>query len=116
MILIAGTLDVRPEQRDAALEAGRELQAKTRALPGCLDYVWSADPAVPGRIYVFERWADEGSLRAHFEGPLYWDMRKVLGGFEKLAVDISKYRVDLQEPVYDSEGKPRADFFTEAGK
>lgn len=113
MILIAGTLDLEPEARDAALEAGRELQARTRTLAGCLDYVWSADPAVPGRVYVFERWADEASLQAHFEGPLYWDMRKVLGEFKKLAVDISKYRVDLQEPVYDTEGKPRADFFTE---
>lgn len=113
MILIAGTLDLQPDDREAALEAGRELQTKTRQLPGCLDYVWSADPAVPGRVYVFERWADEAALRAHFEGPLYWDMRKVLGQFKKLAVDVAKYRVDLQEPVYDPEGNPRADFFTE---
>lgn len=115
MILIAGTLDLEPEDREAALEAGRELQTRTRRLPGCLDYVWSADPAVPGRVYVFERWADEASLRAHFEGPLYWDMRKVLGQFKKRAVDVAKYRVDLKEPVYDPEGTPRADFFTEKG-
>ncbi len=115
MIIIAGTLDVPAADREAALEAGRELQAATRELPGCLDYVWSADPAMPGRVYVFERWADEASLRAHFEGPLYWDMRKVWGRFEKMRVDVSKYRIDLQEPVYDREGKARADFFTEGG-
>ena len=112
MIIIAGILDVRPEERAPTLEASRELQARTRELPGCLDYVWSADPAVDGRVYVFERWQDEASLAAHFEGPLYWDMRKVWGRCEKLQVDVSKYRIDIQEAVYDDQGKARADFFT----
>ncbi len=112
MIIIAGTLDFAPEERDAAVEAARELSARTRELAGCLDYVWTPDPAVPGRMYVFERWEDEASLAAHFEGPLYWEMRKTIGQFNRLSVDISKYRIDLQEPVYDREGKARADFFT----
>ena len=113
MIVIAGTVDLRPEKRQAALDAGREIAAATRALEGCLDYVWSADPVVPGRVYVFERWTDEAALRAHFDGPLYWEMRKVLREYEKLHTDISKYRIDLQEPVYDADGNPRADFFTQ---
>jgi hypothetical protein len=27
--------------------------------------------------------------------------------------EVSKFKVALEEPVYDPEGKPRADFFTE---
>ena len=112
MIIIAGTLDFAPEERDSAVEAARELSARTRELPGCLDYVWTPDPAVPGRMYVFERWEDEASLSAHFGGPLYGEMRKTLGAFRRLSTDISKYRIDVQEPVYDRDGRPRADFFT----
>ena len=113
MILIAGTLDFEPDQREPALAAGHDLVLATRKQKGCLDYAWMPDPVVPGRVYVFERWQDEDSLRAHFEGSNYWDMRKTLGRFGRLKTDIWKYRPELVERVYDAEGNPRADFFSE---
>jgi quinol monooxygenase YgiN len=113
MIIIAGTIDLDPEQREAALEAGKPHAAATRAQKGCIDYVWSADNLVPGRVYVFERWEDEESLRKHFEGEHYLNMRKTIGSFGKLSTDIWKYRPEIKERVYDETGTPRADFFTE---
>jgi len=110
MIIIAGTIDLKPEVRDEALEATRELMAETRSQPGCLDYVWSADGAVPGRIYVFERWTDRDSLAAHLEGRYYLEMRDAMGSFGLLGADVSKYRIDIQEPVYGPDMKPSADF------
>ena len=35
-----------------------------------------------------------------------------LGSYNVYDIDIAKYRIDHEEPVYDPEGKPRADFFT----
>lgn len=112
MILIAGTVDVDPERRDAALVAGRPHMQATRAQKGCIDYVWSADLLVPGRIYVYERWASEEDLAAHFAGPHYLAMRDTMGAHGLRGADVFKYRVSLFEPVYDAEGKARADFFT----
>jgi quinol monooxygenase YgiN len=113
MILIAGTVDVDPQKRDDALVAACPHMTATRAQKGCIDYVWSADPMVPGRVYVFERWEDEASLRKHFEGEHYLNMRNSWGGFGKLSTDIWKYRPEITERVYDETGTPRADFFTE---
>ena len=115
MILIAGAVDVDAERRESALAAARGLLAPTRAQAGCLDYVWAADPAVPGRIYVYERWADEASLAAHFAGTWYRQMLAAIGGHGIRKVDVLKYRVALSEPVYDPEGRPRADFFSAGG-
>lgn len=112
MILIAGTIDVDPQKRDAAIEAGRPHMEATRAWKGCLDYVWSADPLVEGRIYVLERWEGEEDLAAHFKGPHYLAMRNTIASFGIRGVDVQKYRNDLAEPVYDENGVPRADFFT----
>jgi hypothetical protein len=39
-------------------------------------------------------------------------MLALLGKYGALNAEVSKFRVDLEEPVYDPEGKPRADFFT----
>ena len=115
MILIAGTVDVDPEQREAALEAGRPHVEATRAQQGCLDYVWSADLLVPGRIYVFERWQSQEALEAHFKGPHYLNMRNTIAGFGLRGADVLKYRPALTEPVYDATGTPRADFTSDPG-
>ncbi|MCG8591308.1 MAG: antibiotic biosynthesis monooxygenase [Proteobacteria bacterium] len=112
MILIAGTVDVDPEQRDRALTTGADLMRETRTQKGCLDYVWSADPAVPGRIYVFERWESTADLAAHLAGEYYRQMREHIGSHGLRAADVHKYAIERFEPVYDETGTARADFFT----
>ena len=111
MIIVAGTVEFEPAQRDAALSAARELFAATRAQPGCLDYVWCADPSSEGRVYVYERWQDTPSLAAHLAGPCYRGMLAVLGRHGLRSADVAKHRIDKSEPVYDPSGRPRADFF-----
>ena len=113
MIIIAGHIDIDPEQFDACLIATVPLQKATRDdEPGCLAYCFAPDPVVQGRIQVYELWADQASLAAHFEHPNYLNMRTTLGSFGLRGADNKKYRVDHIEPVYDSTRTPRADFFT----
>ena len=51
-------------------------------------------------------------MAAHLAGPYYAGMLGLLGKYNIQNVEVSKFRIDLEEPVYDPEGKPRADFFT----
>lgn len=113
-IVIAGTIDLAdPAKREEALGIAAELQRKTREEePGCLAYVFSADPCVEGRICVHELWEDEASLAAHFEHPNYLNMREALGRIGLKGADTEKHRVEISEPVYDASFTPRADFFT----
>jgi quinol monooxygenase YgiN len=113
-IIIAGTIDLAdPDTTAAAMESTAALQQATRDdEPGCLAYVFSADPCVPGRLCVFELWEDEASLAAHFQHPNYFAMRTMLGTIGLKGSDNRKYRVDISEPVYDATRTPRADFFT----
>ena len=112
MIIIAGTIDLEPSKREGALEESRDLVEETRGQAGCQHYVWAPDLCVAGRIYVYEAWEDEASLLAHFKGPYYKAMLALIGRFGVGKVDVKKFRIDLSEPVYDSSGVPRADFFT----
>ncbi|MDJ0851985.1 MAG: putative quinol monooxygenase [Myxococcota bacterium] len=112
-IIIAGSVDVDPEKRDAAVVAAAPLLEPTREQDGCIAYVWCADPTEKGRIWVYERWRDEPSLAAHLAGPHYRGMLATIGAHGLRGVDVAKHRVALSEPVYDDQGKPRADFFTE---
>ena len=114
MIIIAGTIDLAdPSARDAAIEQSVPLQMATRNdEPGCLAYCFAPDPGVAGRIQVYELWADEASLAAHFEHPNFHGMKQLLGRFERAgASSVAKYRIDATSPVYDADRRPRADFF-----
>jgi quinol monooxygenase YgiN len=103
-IIVAGTIDVAPDRREACLEASRALQQATRRdEPGCLAYVFAADPVVPGRISVFERWTEAGTLLAHFAHPNYVAMRTVLYEHGIIGADVRRYRIDAEAPVYDED-------------
>ncbi len=113
MIIIAGIIDLDPDQLDACIIAATPIQKATREEePGCLAYCFAPDPVVGGRIQVYELWKDQESLAAHFTHPNYLSMRSMFGEYGLRKADNKKYRVDKSEPVYDQTRTPRADFFT----
>ena len=113
-IAISGWLDFEDRAtRDSLVDATIELQAATRRdEPGCLAYVFGADPAEPNRLHIFELWTDEAALAAHFLHPNYLAMRTILRRYSRVGGSTVKHRVTLTEPVYDTSHAPRADFFT----
>ena len=112
-ILIAGTIDIDADKRETALADAAQLMAETRSQSGCVHYVWSADPTSATRVYVYENWETTEDLAAHLAGTYYVRMLTLLGKYGIANAQVSKFRVALEEPVYDPDGKPRADFFTE---
>ena len=69
MIIVGGTFEVDPAQRDAFLAERHERMRTSRAEAGCIEYTFAADPLEPGRAILFERWEDQASLDAHLAGP-----------------------------------------------
>ncbi|MBY6211201.1 antibiotic biosynthesis monooxygenase [Microbulbifer agarilyticus] len=111
-VLINGYVDIKAEDRTKALSAAASLIEETRLQQGCQHYVWSADHTSDTRVYVYEKWDSTEDLVAHLAGPYYAQMLGILGSFEILDTAVSKYKIAIEEPVYDPEGNPRGDFFT----
>jgi quinol monooxygenase YgiN len=111
-IVISGEVDLAPEDRDRALVGARGLIEQALAETGCVHYAWTADLSLPGRVNVFEEWESQPDLAAHLAGPAYQGMLAHLSGFGIRNAVTRKYRVDHVEPVYDQDGRPRADFFS----
>lgn len=110
-IIIAGEIFLPPERRADCLAASAPLQEATRRdEPGCLAYVFSADPLRPDVIAVYERWTDADSLAAHFEHPNYLGMRQVFAEHGITGATPMKYRVDATAPVYNAQRVPTASF------
>ena len=111
-ILISGEIDVDPVRRERALIDAVPFIDAALAERGCVQYAWTADLSRPGRIHVFEAWADEADLAAHLLAEPYRNMAAHLASTGIIAAVTRKHRVTLTEPVYDPDGRPRADFFT----
>jgi quinol monooxygenase YgiN len=67
-IIVSGHLFVAPEQRDDYLAARLPIMAHARDAEGCADFALTADPLVPGRINVYERWRSKEDLLAYRSG------------------------------------------------
>lgn len=114
-IIITAEIDLPPDNMEAALAAGKPLIEGALSQEGCLDYDWCPNPLVPGRIRVFERWRDQEALASHFENHWYKDMAATIGSFGLINATSAKYRCDAEEPVYDENRIPRAEFVTLEG-
>jgi quinol monooxygenase YgiN len=68
MLIVAGSFEFEPSDRDEFLTQRTPAMVATRQEPGCLEYVMSADPVDPARVILFERWADHAAFDAHMVG------------------------------------------------
>ncbi|MBI3224324.1 MAG: antibiotic biosynthesis monooxygenase [Mycolicibacterium cosmeticum] len=64
MIIVAGHITVRPEQREGYLAGCVVVVELARKADGCLDFAISADLIDAGRINIYERWASQSTLDA----------------------------------------------------
>lgn len=94
MIIVAGTLHVKPSDRRLYLAGVADVSRLARLAPGCLDFVQAADPLDPTRIIVYERWESDDHLhrfRAAGGPPLELPPLR--------AASVNKYRIaGVEEP------------------
>jgi len=64
VLIVAGHIYVPLKERDAWVTANREILARVRLEPGCIDLAITADMLDPGRVNLFELWESEEHLAA----------------------------------------------------
>lgn len=99
MLVVAGTIEIDPANRDAAVAAALRMMEETQREPGCLSYTFSADLAEPGRFRIFEEWQDEAALHAHFKAPHMAAFQKAVAGLGVRRMAIQRYDVSAVGPV-----------------
>ena len=67
MIIVQGVFRIAPEDREQFLTESLDLQRISRSEPGCIEYVFAADPVEPDRVTLSERWQSRADLDAHLE-------------------------------------------------
>ena len=90
-ILVTGTIDLDPANRDGFIEAAEACMAATRAEDGCESYVFSGDLTNPGRFYVAEQWATQDSMDTHMATPHLAAFMGAMGGLGVTGATLTKW-------------------------
>jgi quinol monooxygenase YgiN len=99
-ILVIGTLDIDPANRDTFVVAVQSLMKDTRAESGCESYTFSADLDDPGRFHVSERWADQASSDAHGASAHFLAFMGRMGEFGVKGADLAKWTGGDSAPLF----------------
>jgi quinol monooxygenase YgiN len=99
MLVIAGSVRIRADRRDAAVAAARAMIAATRREAGCVAYRFSFDLDDPDLVHLFEEWQSAEALAAHFASPHMAAFQGVLGDVLAGAPEIRRYDVASAGPL-----------------
>lgn len=90
------------EHRDQVLTAFCECARRSREETGCLDYWVAADPELPGRLHVFERWTSEADLVEHFTTPQVAEFRAAVSAYTRTDRNLHRYFISGSEDFQSS--------------
>lgn len=94
MIIITGSVIIRPEHFDEALELGVEHSARSRGEPGCIAHNCHVDAENPQRIVFVEEWADMAAVKTHFAVAASGEFVRTLGGWAEGAPDMKIFAAE----------------------
>ena len=101
MIIVTGRVQVRPDQRDAALSAAEQMRKHTINEPGCIEYrFWSATDD-PNAILLFEQWEEQAALEAHLTAPHMIEFLTGVGPAVDGPLQATRFTVSSHGPVFD---------------
>ncbi|MBA3303693.1 MAG: antibiotic biosynthesis monooxygenase [Actinomycetota bacterium] len=100
MIVIAGSVAVKPETRAEAVEALLKMGAASRAEDGCNTYQFAADLADPNVIVVLEVWESAEILERHFATPHMAEFTGKLGQYVAGDMNVVRYEISSSGPLF----------------
>ena len=93
MIVVAGSVLIDPAKREEAVRVVLAMVEATKKEEGCITYDFYADLADPNRFHVFEEWASQEALDAHFQSAHMAEFQTQLPGLIADAPVVNRYEV-----------------------
>ncbi len=101
-VIVSGWIDFDPADREEALRAFSVVVAKSREEPGCVDYAFTPDPDLPGRVRVFEHWVSDAALTEHLTLPHVQELRAAIAGLTRTGREMTYHTVAASRPMGSS--------------
>lgn len=93
MIVIAGTIRLKPGVHEDALNAIAPPESSINQAPGCLVYRFYSDRHDNDLVFLFEKWESAEALAAHFQTSQMADSRERSAQFVAGPISPERYEV-----------------------
>jgi quinol monooxygenase YgiN len=98
-VIVSGWIDFEPEDRSEALRRFADVVAESRREAGCIDYVFSPDLELPGRVRVFEHWTSDVALTEHLTLPHVARLREAIAPLRRTGRSMTHSTVAVSRPM-----------------
>jgi quinol monooxygenase YgiN len=99
MIVVTGSVAVRPETFEGARRLSLEHVHRSRQEPGCISHAVHVDCENPLTLVFFEQWADRAALTAHFAVPASGEFVRALRSLATGATTLELYDASKLEKL-----------------
>ncbi len=108
MIIVHGTIPIRPECREQALTLARRMADATRAEVGCISYDFYVGLSDPNTLMLFQEWESMDALMGHFQTEHMDEFLKELPDIVSGEITTKRYAVQSvdEEEVEPEETPP----------
>ena len=97
MIIVQGTIPIRAEQRDEALQLARWMEHASRREDGCITYSFFVGLSDPNTLMLFQEWESAEALQAHFETDHMERFLEALPEVVDGEIHTRRYAVEIEE-------------------
>ena len=101
MIIVHGTIPIRPDCREQALKLARGMTEATRAEPGCISYDFYVGLSDPNTLMLFQEWENMEALMRHFQTSHMEEFLRALPAVVAGEVTTRRYAVQTIDDEQD---------------
>lgn len=106
MIIVKGTIPVKPDHRDEAVSLVETLAVASRGENGCLAYEVYLQANAPEVIMVWQQWSDMDALENHFASDHVDAFLDVIPDLIEGQVTSAHFEVSAHDFAMDAEEQP----------
>jgi quinol monooxygenase YgiN len=106
VIIVHGTIPLRPEKREQALELARRMTTATQAETGCISYDFYVGLSDPNTLMLFQEWESMEALMGHFQTDHMEEFLQALPDVVSGEITTRRYAVQTIEEDEDETSPP----------
>ena len=109
MIIVHGTIPLRADCREQALQLARRMAVATRAEMGCISYDFYIGLSDPNTLMLFQEWESMDALMGHFQTEHMEEFLRELPDLVSGEITTKRYAVhsvDEEESITVEESPP----------
>jgi quinol monooxygenase YgiN len=106
VIIVHGTIPIRPERREQALELARRMTVATQAEMGCISYDFYVGLSDPNTLMLFQEWESMEALMGHFQTDHMDEFLQALPEVVSGEITTRRYAVQTIEEDEDEASPP----------